>query len=82
MQNRKGLVYPRIVEEVVDYLELQEVWNCSYLTCYRIMHGEVFPNHKRKQLLSDYLGIPVNELFVRVDVHPEETSVGSADMEG
>lgn len=65
MQNRKGIIYPRIVEEVVDYAELQEVWHCSYLTAYRIMHGQILPNHKRKDQLAEYLGIPTAELWVK-----------------
>lgn len=77
MQNRKGLVYPRIVEEVVDVAELRKVWNCGYMTVHRIMYGESLPNHKRKEQLSEYLGIPVSELFVRVD--PQETKPTSED---
>lgn len=65
MQKRSGVVYPRIAEEVVDYLELQDVWNCSYYTAYRVMHGHELPNHIRKKQLSDYLGIPVEELWVK-----------------
>lgn len=65
MQNRKGIIYPRIAEEIVDYAELQEVLGISYLSAYRIMHGHAYPNHKRKEKLSEYLGIPVNELWVK-----------------
>lgn len=65
MQKRKGFIYPRIAEEVVDYQELQDLWGCSYLTAYRIMYGHAHPNHKRKKALSDYLGIPIDELWVK-----------------
>lgn len=67
MQRRKGLIYPRIVDEIVDTAELQQVWNCGYLTVNRIMHGRKAPNHKQKEQLSEYLGIPVEELWVRID---------------
>lgn len=63
MQSRKGIIYPRIAEEVVDYAELQSVWGCSYQTAYRIIHGFCPPNHRRKEKLSEYLGIPSNELW-------------------
>lgn len=65
MQNRKGIIYPRIVEEVVDYQELQDLWNCSYVTCFRVLRGLSAPNHKRKKALSEYLGIPIDELWVK-----------------
>lgn len=65
MQQRKGIIYPRIVEEVVDYQELQDLWNCSYVTCFRILRGLSAPNHKRKKALSEYLGIPIDELWVK-----------------
>lgn len=67
MQRRKGLVYPRIVEEVVNPAELQKVWNCGYLTVNRIMHGRKAPNHQQKEQLAEYLGISVEELWVKVD---------------
>lgn len=70
MQKSKCIIYPRIVEEVVDYAELQSVWNCGYLTCYRILSGQSAPNHIRKKALSDYLGIPVDELWVKAE--PDE----------
>lgn len=63
MQSRKGIIYPRIVEEVIDYAELMSVWHCSYETAYRILHGFSSPNHRRKEQLSEYLGIPINELW-------------------
>lgn len=71
MQRRKGLVFPRIVEEVVDIAELEKVWNCGYLTVNRIMHGRKPPNHQQKEQLSEYLGIPVEELWVKVDQEPD-----------
>ena len=67
MQRRKGLIFPRIVEEVVNIDELRKVWNCGYMTVNRIMHGHKAPNHQQKEQLSEYLGIPVEELFVRSD---------------
>ena len=67
MQRRRGLIYPRIVEEIVNPEELQKVWNCGYLTVNRIMYGRKAPNHQQKEQLSEYLGIPVNELWVRDD---------------
>lgn len=70
MHRRKGIVYPRIVEEVVNVAELQRVWNCGYMTTNRIMHGFKAPNHRQKEQLSEYLGIPVAELWVRVDPDP------------
>lgn len=79
MQNRKGIVYPRIAEEVVDYDELLEVWQCSYITAYRILYGQSYPNHKRKKALSDYLGIPVEELWVKADAASEDKVVETAN---
>lgn len=81
MQNRKGIVYPRIAEEVVDYDELLPLWECSYMTAYRILYGLQHPNHKRKKALSDYLGIPVEELFKKVDPNaaPEVKAVAQTD---
>lgn len=70
MYKCKGIVYPRIAEEVVDYAELQRVWDCSYCTAYRIMYGYSYPNHIRKRALSEYLGIPIDELWARVDPDP------------
>jgi predicted DNA-binding transcriptional regulator AlpA len=82
MQNRKGIVYPRIAEEIVDYAELQEVLGVSYLTAYRIMHGHAFPNHKRKKTLSDYLGIPVDELWVKnPNVDPQKPTPSTNNSE-
>lgn len=66
MQRRKGLIYPRIVEEIVDPAELQQVWNCGYLTVNRIMYGRKAPNHQQKKQLSEYLGIPVDELWITI----------------
>lgn len=79
MVRSKGIVYPRIVEEVVDYHELMKVWNCSYITAHRVLHGIAAPNHIRKQQLSDYLGIPVDELWVRVDSAPHFKGVAQFD---
>jgi len=70
MQQRKGIIYPRIVEEVVDYQELIDLWGCSYNTCFRVLRGLSAPNHKRKKALSEYLGIPMDELWLRVDQKP------------
>lgn len=70
MHRRKGYIYPRIVAEMVDTKELCKVWNCQYLTVNRIMYGRKIPNHVQKKQLSDYLGIPVEELFFRVDPDP------------
>ena len=70
MKNCKGIVFPRIVEEIVDQQELLSVWNISYQQSYRIMHGFKAPNHQQKKQLSEYLGIPIDELFVRVDPDP------------
>ena len=67
MQRRKGYVYPRITEEVVDTAELCKVWNCGYGVVNRIVYGRQLPNHRQKEQLSEYLGIPINELFVRAD---------------
>ena len=67
MQKRKGIVYPRIEEEIINYAELQEVWDCGYLKAYRILHGLTAPNHKIKEQLSEYLGIPIAELWVKAD---------------
>lgn len=67
MQNRRGYVYPRIKEEVVDTAELRKVWQCGYGVVNRIVYGRQLPNHRQKEQLSEYLGIPVAELFVRVD---------------
>lgn len=67
MQNRKGYVYPRIKEEVVDTAELCKVWQCGYGVVNRIVYGRQLPNHRQKEQLSEYLGIPVAELFVRID---------------
>ena len=64
MQNRKGIVYPRIAEEIVDYAELQEVLGVSYLTAYRIMHGHAFPNHKRKKTLSSKSMMMVPQMVI------------------
>ncbi len=72
MQNRKGYVYPRIKEEVVDTAELCKVWNCGYGVVNRIVYGRQLPNHRQKEQLSEYLGIPINELFVRVDTKNSE----------
>lgn len=79
MQKRSGIVYPRIAEEIVDYAELQEVWLCSYHTAYHIMHGHENPNHKRKKALSDYLGIPVDELWAKNPNVDPQKSTPSAD---
>lgn len=67
MQKRKGVIYPRILEEVVDYKELQTVWHCSYQKAYHILHGHHIPNHKQKEQLAEYLGIPAEELWVKSD---------------
>lgn len=64
MHQGNKIIYPRIAEEVVNYQELQDVWNCSLCTAYRILHGKCYPNHKRKKQLSEYLGIPVDELWI------------------
>ena len=72
MQKRKGYVYPRIAEEVVDTAELCKVWNCGYMTVNRIMYGRKLPNHIHKEQLSEYLGIPMNELFARADTNNSE----------
>lgn len=80
MQRRKGLIYPRIVEEIVDPAELQKVWNCGYLTVNRIMYGRKKPNHVQKEQLSEYLGIPVAELWVRVD--PDNSEIISESDKG
>lgn len=74
MYNYKGIVYPRIAEEVVNYEELQRVWDCSYCTAYRIMYGYSYPNHIRKRALSEYLGIPVDVLFTKVDPKANEAT--------
>lgn len=79
MQKRKGIIYPRIEEEIINYAELQEVWDCGYLKAYRILHGQTAPNHKLKAKLSEYLGIPVAELWVKADVASEEKVVETAD---
>lgn len=71
MQRRKGLIYPRIVEEVVNIDELRKVWDCGYMTVNRIMHGHKAPNHQQKEQLSEYLGIPIDELFVKADPDAE-----------
>ena len=86
MQKSKAIIYPRIIEEVVDYAELQRVWKCGYLTCYRILSGQAAPNHIRKKALADYLGVPVNELWVRKgdqngNPTQEEASMTSEDSE-
>ena len=70
MQRRKGLIYPIIVDEITDYPELQEIWGCGYMTAYRIMYGHRRPTHRQKQKLADYLGIPIDELWARVDPDP------------
>lgn len=80
MQRRRGLIYPRIVEEIVDPAELQKVWNCGYLTVNRIMYGRKAPNHKQKEQLSEYLGIPVAELWVRVN--PDNSEIISESDKG
>ena len=67
MQHRKGYIYPRIRDEVVDTAELCKVWNCGYMTVNRIMYGRKLPNHIQKEQLSEYLGIPINELWVTAD---------------
>ena len=79
MQKRKGIVYPRIEEEIINYAELQEVWDCGYLKAYRILHGLTAPNHKIKEQLSEYLGIPVAELWVKADDAPEDKAVAQTD---
>lgn len=86
MIRNKGIIFPRIVEEVVDYPELQKVWNCSYITAHRILKGITAPNHIRKKALADYLGIPVDELWVRKgdqngNPTQEETPMTSEDSE-
>lgn len=80
MRRCKGQVFPRIVEEVVDYPELMKVWSCGYMTANRIMHGKQLPNHRQKEQLSEYLGIPINELFVRVD--PKNSEIISESDNG
>ena len=72
MQNRKGYVYPRIKEEVVDTAELCKVWQCGYGVVNRIVYGRQLPNHRQKEKLSEYLGIPIEELFVRSDTNNSE----------
>lgn len=72
MQNRKGYVYPRIKEEVVDTAELCKVWQCGYGVVNRIVYGRQLPNHRQKEQLSEYLGISINELFVRADTDNSE----------
>lgn len=79
MQKRKGIIYPRIEEEIINYAELQEVWDCGYLKAYRILHGQTAPNHKLKAKLSEYLGIPVAELWVKADAASEDKVVEAAD---
>lgn len=74
MQKRRGFIYPRIAEEVVDYQELQDLWGCSYLTAYRILYGHAHPNHKRKKALSDYLGIPIDVLWAKVEPRANEAT--------
>lgn len=67
MKRVKGLIFPRIAEEIVDYDELASVWGCSNQTAYRIMHGICPANHIRKEKLANYLGIPVAELWVKAE---------------
>lgn len=77
MQRRKGLIYPLIVDEITNYAELQEVWDCGYLTAYRIMYGIKPPTHRQKQQLADYLGYPIEVVFAKAD--PESDNTVSPD---
>ena len=79
MKRCKGIIFPRIAEEVVNYEELASVWGCSYQTAYRILHGICPANHIRKEKLANYLGIPVKELWVKADAASEDKVVETAD---
>lgn len=81
MHRRKGYIYPRIVAEMVDTKELCKVWNCQYLTVNRILYGRKIPNHVQKKQLSDYLGIPVEELFFRIDPDPIPKDYAFVDLD-
>ncbi|WP_294242244.1 hypothetical protein [Pseudobutyrivibrio sp.] len=82
MQKCKGVIYPRILEEVVNYAELQQVWDCSYVTAYRILHGLGATNHIRKKQLADYLGVPVDELWVKnPNVDPQKATPSTDNSE-
>ncbi|MBQ1571246.1 MAG: hypothetical protein IIZ78_08995 [Clostridiales bacterium] len=81
MQNRKGYIYPIIVDEITDFAELQEIWHCSYLTAYRVMYGHRPPTHRQKQLLSEYLGMPIEVIFAKTGANPENSEIISESQE-
>lgn len=70
MQNRKGYIYPVIVDEITNFSELQEIWNCSYQTAYRVMYGHRPPTHRQKHQLSEYLGMPIEVIFAKAGDAP------------
>ena len=75
MQNRKGYIFPVIVDEITDFAELQEIWHCSYLTAYRVMYGHRPPTHRQKQQLSEYLGMPIEVIFAKAGAAPENSEI-------
>jgi hypothetical protein len=89
MQRRKGIVYPVIVNELTDYAELQEVWDCDYQIAYHILHGHRPPTHRQKVMLSEYLGLPIEVIFAKAGSEdkgvaqidtPEEQSLQNTEV--
>lgn len=81
MQNRKGYIYPVVVEEITNFAELQEIWNCSYQTAYRVMYGIRLPTHRQKQQLSEYLGMPIEVIFAKAGAATENSEIISESQE-